>query len=62
MTTQATRLFEVHPWGTGARPSPRRRTGDVARGLPGLAGDLAGGLLVAGSWVALWVWFLAATW
>lgn len=63
MTTHASRLYQVHPWGTAEQERPRRR---VARSMPVLPDrvirDVAGGLVVLGSCVALWAWFLAATW
>lgn len=50
--------------GAPGEATPSRSTATFARGAEGwaLARDAAGGLLVLGSWAALWSWFVAATW
>lgn len=62
MTTQVTNLIRVHPWGTGERVSRRRPSRAIGVLPDRFARDVAGGLLVLGSWAALWTWFLVATW
>jgi len=63
MATQASRLFEVHPWGVGdTAAAPRRHEGSVRGPAGGIVREAAGGLFVVATCFALWAWFLAATW
>lgn len=66
MSTHARRLLPSPSFETDATVTvlfPRRELPALRRepAWP-LIEDLAGGLTVLGAWVALWSWFLAATW
>lgn len=63
MTTQATRLVHVIPWGGGERPERRRAAPRFRwRARGSVAAEVAGGALALATTLGIWGWFLAALW
>lgn len=63
MTTQATRLVHVYPWGAGQRAERRRPMPRFRWRVPGsVASELAGGAFALAATLGIWGWFLAAVW